>query len=137
MLRISNNVSVPLEEIQLQGIRAQGNGGQNVNKVSSAIHLRFDILRSSLPDWYKTRLLSLKNQKITKEGIVVIKAQQHRTQEKNKKAALERLQLLIQSISIVSKNRKSTMPTRSSVKKRLDTKSKQSEKKSFRKRVEY
>ncbi|MBE0622110.1 MAG: aminoacyl-tRNA hydrolase, partial [Burkholderiales bacterium] len=97
MLHISNSVAIPAREIEISAIRAQGAGGQNVNKVSSAIHLRFDIGASSLPDLYKERLLSLNDQRITKEGVVVIKAQQHRSQEKNKEEALARLQELIRS----------------------------------------
>jgi len=122
VLQISNSVSIPAREIEINAIRAQGAGGQNVNKVSSAIHLRFDIGASSLPDLYKERLLRLHDQRITKEGVVVIKAQQHRSQEMNREEALERLQELIRSVAVTRKKRKPTKPTRSSQKKRLDRK---------------
>jgi ribosome-associated protein len=124
MLQISNNVTIPAREIEISAIRAQGAGGQNVNKVSSAIHLRFDIGASSIPDFYKERLLKLKDQRITKEGVIVIKAQQHRSQEMNKEEALRRLQELIKSVAVSPKKRKPTKPTRSSQKKRLDSKTK-------------
>ncbi|MFK5913834.1 MAG: alternative ribosome rescue aminoacyl-tRNA hydrolase ArfB [Woeseiaceae bacterium] len=121
-LSISNNVNIPDNEIVLSAIRSQGAGGQNVNKVSSAIHLRFDINASSLPAFYKQRLLNLKDSRINKKGIVIIKAQRHRTQEKNKSEALARLHDLIKSVSVVDKRRISTKPTRSSKAKRLDKK---------------
>jgi len=135
MLQISNNVSLPESEIEFSAIRSQGAGGQNVNKVSSAIHLRFDITKSSLPDFYKTRLLNLKDKRISKEGIVVIKAQRFRTQEKNRAEALERLQELIKSVAVVQKKRISTKPSRSAKSKRMDEKTKRSRDKQLRRKV--
>merc|ERR1711974_307326 len=109
-------------EIDLQAIRAQGSGGQNVNKVASAIHLRFDIRASSLPDRYKERLLALSDQRITADGVVVIKAQQFRTQEMNKENALARLAQLIKSVTVEQRPRKATRPTLGSIRRRMDSK---------------
>src|SRR5918997_3092526 len=124
MLQISNKVIIPLSEIEISAIRSQGAGGQNVNKVASAIHLRFNIGASSLSDLYKERLLQLNDQRITKEGVVVIKAQQHRSQERNREEALKRLQQLIKGVAVLPQKRKQTKPTRNSQKRRLDSKSK-------------
>jgi len=136
MLEISANVSIPDNEIEFSAIRAQGSGGQNVNKVSSAIHLRFDIKASSLPEFYKQRLLRLRDHRLTKEGVIVIKAQQYRTQEQNREDALERLSELIKSVTAIQKARRATKPTRGSQQRRMDSKAKRGKTKALRGRID-
>lgn len=136
MLKISNSVNLDESEIEFTAIRAQGSGGQKVNKVSAAIHLRFDIAASSLSEFYKERLLKLKDKRITKEGVVVIKSQQHRSQEQNKEEACDRLVELIKSVNVVQKKRVATKPTKSSMKRRLQSKKHHSQKKKLRRKVD-
>lgn len=135
MLTISSRISIPRHEIEFNAIRAQGNGGQNVNKVSSAIHLRFDIKRSSLPEFYKEKLLAYRDQRITSDGVIIIKAQGFRDQERNKIDALSRLQQLIQAATKVEKARRATKPSRNSQRKRMDKKTQRGQTKKGRGKV--
>ncbi len=136
MLQISDEAKVPSEEIDIQAVRAQGPGGQNVNKVSTAVHLRFDIKASSLPDVYKDRLLMLKDHRISEEGLVIIKAQRYRSQLKNREDALDRLRDLIRSVMVSHKRRHATKPTKGAQQKRLESKTKRGRVKSLRGKVD-
>jgi len=137
MLDISNNVSLADWEIELSAIRSMGNGGQRVNKVATAIHLRFDIKRSSLPMSYKERLLAVKDGRISNDGVIIIKAQSYRTQEMNKDDALKRLKDFIIAAMVVQKKRRITKPTKGSVQRRLNEKSNRKDVKKTRQKVKF
>jgi len=137
MLRISNTVEIPSHELEFEAIRAQGAGGQHVNKVSTAIHLRFDIRASSLPEFYKEKLLAFADQRITNDGVIIIKAQSYRSQDKNRDDALQRLKQLIKKATVVQKARRATKPSRNSQKRRMDSKSKRGKVKSLRRKNNY
>jgi len=136
MLHVSSHLTLPDSEIDIHAVRSQGAGGQNVNKVSTAIHLRFDIRSSSLPPFYKEELLKLRDHRISEDGVITIKAQQHRTQERNREDALERLCMLIQSVAIPRKKRRPTKPTKSSQKRRLEGKTKRGQLKALRRTLD-
>jgi ribosome-associated protein len=137
MLKISEQVIIPSSEIDISAVRSSGAGGQNVNKVATAIHLRFDILESSLPDFYKEKLLKLNDSRISSNGVISIKAQQFRTQLQNKEDALIRLKNLIKSVSIPKKKRFVTKPSKGAKRKRLDNKAKRGQLKASRRKVDY
>jgi ribosome-associated protein len=133
---IFSHVVIPDSEIEIHAMRSQGAGGQHVNKVSSAVHLRFDIVASSLPPFYKEELLKLKDHRISEDGVITIKAQQFRSQEQNREDALNRLRALVQSVAIPRKKRRATKPTKSSQNRRLESKKKAGRLKALRRSIE-
>jgi ribosome-associated protein len=137
MIKINHNLAIEDSEVELSAIRAMGSGGQNVNKVSSAIHLRFDINASSLPEIYKTRLLNLQDKRISKEGVLIIKAQTHRTQEKNRQQAILRLIDVITLVTKEEKPRKATRPSLAAKRRRVDSKKRTGLTKTLRKKIDY
>jgi ribosome-associated protein len=137
MLPITARTAIPLSDIELKAVRSQGAGGQNVNKVATAIHLRFDIQASSLSPLFKERLMNLRDKRISKDGVVIIKAQQHRTQEQNREEALQRLQSLIRSVTVTPPKRRPTRPSRRAIRQRREAKAHRSQLKARRGNVRH
>lgn len=135
MTTISSNITIPEHEIEISYVRSSGPGGQNINKVSTAVHLRFDVKASSLPDWLKNRIYAANDSRITSKGVIIIKANEYRSQSKNRKEAIDRLREMIKELSLQQKKRRPTVPSKAFHEKRLESKKKKSQIKEMRKQI--